>query len=220
MWLQQRFSWLVIVFSMGLVACTSNKIVKTYPGDIQDKNSIAVLSAPENITILSVNGKDMQQYLLSNLNVNYGLKVGENLVVFKYESIWSRAKKDEVTGSRVDVVESEPLEVLIQAEAGEHYSFSFMPATNVREAKSLVNDFSAQVLDENKNLVAESAALGTYQQAMQDKEKAKQAEILESQTLQASSSDPGQSVLDKLKQIWPTASSDEKKAFLVWVFQK
>lgn len=211
---------LILIFSLTMVACSSNKVVKTYDGKALANESIAVLNAPENITVLSVNGKDVQQYLLSNLNVNYGLKPGENLVVFKYESIWSKAKRDEESGSRVDIVESEPLEVLIKARAGVDYHFNFLPAKNVREAKELAAAFSAQILDENKGLVAESVALNTY---LNEKESvAQQEEKLYQENKVAENNQSkaeDKTVLDSLKEIWPTASADEKKAFLVWVFQ-
>ena len=211
---------LILMFSLTIVACSSNKIVKTYDGKALANESIAILNAPENITVLSVNGNDVQQYLLSNLAVNYGLKPGDNLVVFKYESIWSKVKRDEESGSRVDVVESEPLEVLIQAIAGADYNFNFVPAKNIREAKELADDFSVQILDKNKNLVAESVALNTYLSkkaslAQEEKKMFREDEVKEKHNINAGNI----TVLESLKEIWPTASADEKKAFLVWVFQ-
>tara|TARA_R110001592_G_scaffold177076_2_gene417260 strand:- start:63532 stop:64188 length:657 start_codon:yes stop_codon:yes gene_type:complete len=215
-----RFSSKALMLFMSLIlfACASDKIVKTYEGKIMPEDAIAVLTAPENITLLSVNGVEVQQYLLSNLDVNYALKAGENLIVFRYESIWSTAKRDQETGARVDVVESEPLEVRIVAKPGAKYNFSFLPVDNVREAKKLASDFVVQVLDEQKNLVAESVALNTYQK---EKERVLQQEktpVLEKQTTLKNTQD--QSVIDRLKAIWSSASADEKKAFLVWVFQK
>lgn len=137
------FRVFVLLISLTLLGCTSDKIVKTYDGKVLAKDEVAVLTAPQNITLLSVNGKEVQQYLLSNLDVNYALKAGENLVVFKYESIWSKAKRDEETGARVDVVESEPLEVRIMSKPGAKYNFSFVPASNLREAKELAATFVA-----------------------------------------------------------------------------
>lgn len=208
-----RFSSLalMLVISLVLFGCASDKIVKTYKGKVLADDDIAVLTAPENITLLSVNGHGVQQYLLSNLSVNYGLKEGENLVVFKYESIWSKAKRDEETGSRVDVVESQPLEVLIQATPGAKYNFNFEPAVNIREAKILASNFVAQVVDENKKLITESVALNTYQ-------KTKDA-LVQEQKVSASDGLGSVSVIEQLKQLWPSATAEEKKAFLAWVFK-
>tara|TARA_R110001592_G_scaffold272481_1_gene539252 strand:+ start:7186 stop:7851 length:666 start_codon:yes stop_codon:yes gene_type:complete len=218
-----RLGFRALMFFMSLIlfGCASDKIVKTYEGKVLPQDAIAVLTAPENITVLSVNGVGVQEYLLSSLNVNYGLKAGENLVVFKYASIWSRAKKDQETGLRVDVVESDPLEVLIGARPGAKYNFNFLPANNVREAKELASAFAAQVIDAQKNLVAESVALNTFQSAKDKLQLKEQALMLEKEANKhvVLSSD-GASVIDQLKAIWPSANADEKKEFLVWVFQK
>jgi uncharacterized protein YccT (UPF0319 family) len=210
-----RFSLpaLMLLISFVLFGCTSDKIVKTYKGKILSKDAIAVLTAPENITLLSVNGSDVQQYLLSNLSVNYGLKSGENLVVFKYESIWSKAIRDKETGSRVDVVTSQPLEVLISATPGAKYNFNFVPASNVREAKILAANFVAQVVDENKNLITESVALNTYQKEKDALVQGQKVKGIINEGLGSVS------VIEQLKQLWPLASAAEKKAFLVWVFE-
>ena len=210
-----RFSLpaLMLLISFVLFGCTSDKIVKTYKGKILSEDAIAVLTAPENITLLSVNGSDVQQYLLSNLSVNYGLKSGENLVVFKYESIWSKAIRDKETGSRVDVVTSQPLEVLISATPGAKYNFNFVPASNIREAKILAANFVAQVVDENKNLITESVALNTYQKEKDALVQGQKVKGIINEGLGSVS------VIEQLKQLWPLASAAEKKAFLVWVFE-
>lgn len=211
---------LMLFMSLILLACTSGKIVKTYEGKVLPQAEVAVLTASENISIQSVNGVEVQQYLLSNLEVNYGLKAGENLIVFQYESIWSKAKKDEETGSRVDVVKSKPLEVRIVAKPGAKYTFSFMPASNVREAKQLASSFEAQIVDEQKNLVAESVALNTHKKEQEQLMAKEQSLLLEARVAKSQALGTDKMlVIDQLKAIWPSASAEEKKAFLVWVFQ-
>lgn len=218
-----RFSLRALMLFMSLIlfGCASDRVVKAYEGEVLSKETIAVLTAPENITLLSVNGIAVQQYLLSNLEVNYGLKAGKNLVVFKYESLWAKAKKSQETDSHVDVVESEPLEVLITAKPGAKYNFSFLPPNNVREAKELALAFKVTVVDDKKKLIAEPVALNTYKTAKDKVLQEEQALLLGkgSKALAAGKSN-GVSVIDQLKMIWPNASADEKKAFLVWVFQK
>lgn len=211
---------IIFLISLALLGCATGKVVKTYEGKALPDDAIAILTAPENITLISVNGVEVQQYLLSNLKVNYGLKAGENLVVFKYESIWSKAKKDQETGARVDVVESEPMEVLIPAKPGGKYNFSFVPAENIREAKILASHFSAQVIDQNKNLVTTAVALNTHQKAKDALLQEQQALLLSKQNdLSVPKSVGSEAVINQLKQLWLAADADEKKAFLAWVFQ-
>jgi uncharacterized protein YccT (UPF0319 family) len=204
-----------------LSACSSNKLVKTYPGEQLTEQAVGVLIAPEQITVLSVNGSPVTQYLLSNLEVRYALKEGENLVVFQYESIWSRARRDEETGSRVNVVKSEPLEVLIDVKAGEHYRFNFSPVSNQKEAEALAESFIARIVDAQRNLVAESVAAGTYEQAELMRVKTEKT-LLANKSAEKSEASLAETetVIDRLKALWGEASSEEKKAFMVWVFQE
>ena len=87
--------------------------------------------------------------------------------------------------------------------------------------------FVAQVVDEKKNLIAESVPFTDYQKSLaeqQAKEKALELDKTVAQrTSEAGAIDEDMnnlSTLERLKLIWPNASADEKKAFLVWVFQK
>ena len=212
--------FLVAFTVMVIQGCASDKIVKTYDGAVISSQEVAVLTAPENITLLSVNDKDVPQYLLSNLETKYGLKPGENIVVFKYNSIWSKAKKDQETGARVDVVESLPLEVKIQAMPGKLYTFSYLPADNLGEAKVLAETFVAKVIDQNKNMIAESVPLNTYKQEKAQQLALEQAELLAKKEKNVSiANNEAQTITDKLKALWSKANADEKKAFLVWAFQ-
>ena len=138
-----NFKILSLACVLVLTACSTNKIVQTYDGAVLPNKAISILTAPENIILLSVNGQAVPQYMLSNLEVNYGLKAGENLIVFQYESIWSKAKKDDETGSRVELIKSDPLAVVIPALAGKNYNFNWFIC-----ARSSLNQFlmSPQIL--------------------------------------------------------------------------
>ena len=91
----------------------------------------------------------------------------------------------------------------------------------------MATQFVAQVVDEKKNLIAESVPFTDYQKNLaeqQAKEKALELDKTVAQrTSGAGAFDEDMnnlSTLERLKLIWPNASADEKKAFLVWVFQK
>lgn len=211
---------LMLLISIVLFGCASDKVVKTYQGKVLSEDVIAVLTAPENITLLSVNGVEVQQYLLSNLSVNYALKPGENLIAFKYKSIWSKVKRDQETGARVDVVESQPLEVLISATSGAKYNFSVAMPSNLKEARILADDFVAKVVDENNNIVAESSILGGHQKSGAALLAGQKEPLLDDKIDGANKeSQEGVSVIEQLKRLWPNANANERKEFLSWVFQ-
>jgi len=157
---------------------------------------------------LSINGKKMKKYLLSDLNVNYGLKPGENLVVFQHKSVWAKAVRENRDAPRSETVVSEPKEVLVLAKAGERLNFKFQNGNNLREAKAFAEIFEAEVIDSKSNTIAQSAEVGTYAIANAEE---KLTSLPETSNLQT---------LDALKVLWKTTSADEKKAFLAWAFQK
>jgi len=203
----------VILSILFIVACSSGRIVKTYEGDTLAAMQLSVLTAPENIVVLSINGKAVTNYLLSDIEVNYGLKPGENLVVFQYESIWGKAMRGNEDAPRAEKIVSDSKEVLIHAKAGEQLNFRFKVVQNVREAKSLASVFEAEIIDSQLNVVAVSTEAGVYE-ALKAKEKIameKNKVLPETSNLQA---------LDALKVLWKSANADEKKSFLVWAFQK
>lgn len=204
---------LLVLSVLFLVGCSSGKIVKSYEGEELTVEQLAVLTAPENIVVLSINGKKVKRYLLSDLNVRYGLKPGKNIIVFQHESVWAKAIREEQDAPRSVKVTSEPKEVLLNVKAGEKLTFSFKNGANIREAKILAKAFQADVVDSGLNIVAQSAALGTYQETSNGKLSAEKI----TQSLAGTAE---LQTLDALKVLWETATTNEKKAFLAWAFQK
>jgi len=197
------FSLLVFLVVSG---CSTGRLVKTYEGAILNDSEVGKLTAPENISLISVNGQALPSYLLPNLNVNYALETGENVVVFQYESVWGKAKKGE-NGARSESVVSEQKEVLIDVVPGEAYTFSYLKPSNVREARKFADDFSVSVYDAGNNLVAESKQLNYHALLSQSLVKGEVVARV------------GDAV-DKLKLLWSTVTAEEKKVFLAWVFQE
>jgi uncharacterized protein YccT (UPF0319 family) len=202
---------LLMLSVLFLSACSTGKIIKTYDGDVLLVEELAVLIAPENIVVLSVNGNKVVRYLLSDLNVSYGLKPGENLVVFQYESVWAKATREDPDAPRSVKITSQPKEVLVNAKAGEKLSFRFKAVDNVRDAEILAETFEAVLLDSKLNIVAQSTEVGSHEDH-KVKAKAVAEELTQENTeLQT---------LDALKVLWAAATADEKKVFLSWAFQK
>jgi uncharacterized protein YccT (UPF0319 family) len=199
---------LLILSMLFLMACSTGKIVKTYEGDALSAEQLTVLIAPENIVVLSVNGNRVKRYLLSDLNVSYGLKPGENLVVFQYESVWAKTIREDKDAPRSVKITSEPKEVLIDAKAGEKLHFRFKDSENVREARALSEVFEAELIDSKLNVIAQSTNVGSH-----ENHKAEEKNIAQTQTSDLAT-------VDALKVLWGAASAEEKKTFLSWAFQK
>ncbi len=226
-----------VALLLVLAGCSGNKIVPTYGGTKLPKEQVAVLTAGENISVLEVNGEPVPKYLLSNIEVKYGLKPGPNRILFQYRSVWANHQRDE-DGPRAVEVSSAPREVNVLANAGDTLYFDYASAGNVREARALAENFKARVRNARGDVVAES------QMPVPEEEQvaispgpdesagesglmgAEGAVLVTPQSLAATRAAPAASAptgalpaLEGLKVLWNQASNDEKKAFLKWAFQ-
>jgi uncharacterized protein YccT (UPF0319 family) len=207
----------LFVFIPLLVACSTGKIVQTYDGEVLLSEQLAVLMAPANISIVSVNGRSVPTYLLSSIDTNYGLKVGENRIVFKYESIWGRAVKRNNDESRAESVTSELQVVMVSAKPGKRYLFDFVRPNNVREAKAFVSDVLINIFDENNVLVAESAA---YIESLPAGLETNNSGALLAEAVGNAEKGEEVSTIVALKALWRSATETERKAFLAWAFKE
>lgn len=223
---------IVVILAVILTACSSGTIVKTYEGEKLQAQSLAVLTAPEYISLVSVNGKRVPKYLLSSINTNYGLKPGINVVVFEYESVWAKAAVGS-EGARSELVSSGRKEVVIDAIAGENYNFDFAKASNVRDAKVLAENFSAQVVNASGAVIAQSTEPGIYKTATKPASVVATPVVTElaaensvgvtaapvPQPVAADQASQALPTIEGLKVLWKNASAEEKKSFLKWAFQ-
>lgn len=212
----------VCVLMSFLVACsTSNRLVKTYDGETLPSSQLATLIAPENIAIISVNGKDVPNYLLSDLNTKYALKPGFNHVVFNYESVWAKPGIRANDGPASEKTESKPMFVSFDARLGEQYDFSFQDATKLKEARALSERFSADLID-GKGAVVTTSKLFEGKLSSEDSLSLVQTLVsslqAKSSSHDADSAEP--SNLSNLKILWQQASPAERKAFLAWAFKE
>jgi uncharacterized protein YccT (UPF0319 family) len=201
----------LLVSALFLVACSTGQVVKTYEGEALGVEQQAILMAPENIVVLSINGKKMKNYLLSDLNTSYGLKPGKNLVVFRSESVWAKAIREERDAPRSERIVSEPKEIMLNVKAGDKLSFKFERGRNAREARVLAEGFKADVIDSKFNIVATSVESGTFKTLRGENNNESSKLMAETSALQT---------LDALKVLWSAATAEEQKSFLSWAFQK
>lgn len=220
MFIKLRLGVLALL-SLLLVACSSGKIIKTYEGEALANEQVAVLTAPDNISLISVNGKRVPKYLLSTINVNYGLKPGVNVVVFEYESVWAVPKKGDSLPS--ELVQSGRKEVVIDALAGERYNFTFDQVENLAQARELASNFVAELVDSHANVVATSTDQGVYAPPVvtpSNQGLTGQAMVSNRRHDDNRRANSDLPTLEALKVLWKRASADDKKAFLEWAFEK
>ena len=242
-WIHRFQAAAVMATIMGLLSgCSASPTVRTWDGPSRDSSQLAVLHAPENVKLLSVDGKSMDSYLLQDLAVDYTLLPGSHVLVYKYRSIWATHGNPGSGNSRVDVVESAPRQSTLNAVAGAEYHFSFTDAEDKSGAQQLAESFSPVLVNQNDNVVARAQ---TYEAGSQvatttnapdsgvtgpapmpvvpqsaSTTSAPMANAGSAAAPSAPAAMPGNDLptLDAMKMLWKQASSEDKKAFLKWAF--
>lgn len=224
-----------LAFAMVLAGCgTTFKSVQTWEGPSAERNQIAVLEKPGSVKVLSVNGRDMENFLMDDIELNYELLPGQNTVVFTQKTIWAKKGVVENGESKVTVVETDPQQVVINAQAGESYSFVLPQPQTQREAERIAENYQATIVNSNSRQVAQSSdyvapepQLPTLNSSGQQvtatpapaPNAAATAGAASASTAVAPSPANGLPTLEGLKLLWERASKEEKKDFLRWAFQ-
>ena len=209
-----RFSAMALVAMVLLAGCSSTMSnVQTWEGGAVDSSQAAVLESPGEIRVQQVNGRKLGNFLMDDLALNYELLPGENQVVFTYKTIWAKSGVVRNGESKVHVVETAPQAVMINAQAGDAYRFSFEPPANKSDAEAFANNFTADVVDGSGNVVATASAwdgqpAGTRTAARAPVGSGGEGESADSM-----------GTLGELKSLWGQANEEERRAFLRWAFE-
>lgn len=204
-----------ILISLFLVGCASSVTrVDTWQGSPAGAEDPAVLKAPGEIQVLSVNGQNMTNFLIDDLALDYGLLPGENEVVFTYKTIWAKAGVVRNGESKVHIVESAPQVARFEATAGSVYEFDYAVPGSRQEAEALMADFSADIVTAGGQSVATSSAWDG------------RSTVARARTpVPAASGDMASAVagegttLEQLQALWAEATEEEKRTFLRWAFE-
>ncbi len=202
---------LVVLASVALVGCSSALTsVQTWDGAAADADQVAVLKAPGSIKVMQVNGRQVGNFLMDDLALDYQLLPGENTVVVTHKTIWAKNTVAKDVESKVQTVVSEPRQFVLNARAGDVYRFDIPELANRAEAEAFAANFDGRIVNQSGRVVAEAsspeAVAVTPSAAPQ---------------VEAGKLETGEPInrLDALKQIWGQASSDEKREFLRWAFE-
>ncbi|WP_152208355.1 DUF2057 family protein [Marinobacter changyiensis] len=212
---------LVLLTSVALVGCsTAMKSVQTWEGAAADADQVAVLEAPGSIQVVRVNGRQVGNFLMDDLALDYQLLPGENTVVVTHKTIWAKNTVVRNGESKVHTVKSEPQQFVLNARAGEVYRFEIPELANREEAEAFAANFDGRIVDQSGRVVAEASKPATSPRpALPVLERSPEAvAVTPAATPTAQSGEPINR-LDALKQIWGQASGEEKREFLRWAFE-
>lgn len=200
-----------------LAGCSSTlSRVQTWDGAGVDASQVAVLRTPGEIQVVEVNGREVGNFLMDDLALDYELLPGSNKVVFKYKTIWAKATGRDNDESNVNTVESGLQQVVIEARAGDVYNFVLPEPQNRREAEVMIRNFRTQVVNESGAVVANS-------QRYQATAPVAQVAPVTAGAVAGAAAVPvapggDLNALDALKVLWERASAEDKREFLRWAF--
>ncbi|KPQ26842.1 MAG: putative protein conserved in bacteria (DUF2057) [Marinobacter excellens HL-55] len=204
---------LALVLSFTLAGCASSLTrIDTWQGTPAEGQNPAVLKAPGEIKVVSVNGRSMTNFLMDDLALDYGLLPGENDVVFTYKTIWAKAGVVRNGESKVHTVVSELQRVSFEAQPGVVYQFELDKPSSRQEAEAMMADFSA-------NIVSDTGEIAGRSELWDGNAMAEAARTPLSSSSGIGSSEVEGSALDRLKSLWSEASEEEKRTFLRWAFE-
>ncbi len=231
----------LLVTALVVAGCSSSSLrsIQTWDGPSAQAGQVAILEKPESIKILSVNGREVNSYLMDDIELRYELLPGQNTVAFTYKTVWANQRSSQDEGSKVNVIETDPLQVVINAQAGRTYQFVVPKASSQREAERMAQNMQIRVVDEQNRQVAVS---GDYVAPKPQLPQLPQAPASDTAQTVAPAATAGAAVgaaaasssgsapavpsaaeglptLEGLKLLWERASKEEKKNFLRWAFQ-
>lgn len=224
--LQTRRGALVIVAmvaSLLLSACGSSplKSIQTWEGQAAEPGQVAVLKAPGDITVRSVNGREVGNFLMDDLALDYELLPGRNTIVFVHETIWAKKTVVRDGESKVNKVTSGPRQVVIDAKPGEVYTFELPELSDRQEAEAFADDFNVKVTNQAGRVVASSQAYQSKPPSLPRLAQAEEAPASGAESQETTAGQTGERLpaLDALKVMWERASAEEKREFLRWAFE-
>lgn len=212
-----RSSVAAIVVALALTGCSSTMSnVKTWQGEAAESSETAVMEAPGEIQVQQVNGRDLGNFLMDDLALDYELLPGENQVVFTYKTIWAKSGVVRNGESKVHVVETAPQAVTLDAQPGETYQFSFQAPGSRNEAEAFANEFTADIVNASGEVVATA---GAWDGSSSEPSRPVRTSVAsEGGDTDSESSGEG-STLEQLKTLWGEADEEERRAFLRWAFE-
>lgn len=211
------------LLALVVAGCSSTLTrIQTWEGAAADDGAVAVLRAPGEIQVSQVNGRDVGNFLMDDLALDYELLPGRNVVVFKYKTIWAKGAGVENGESKVAVIETPPQQVIINARAGEQYEFVLPEPGSRRQAEALSRNFRTQISNSGGAIVATS---GRHEPAVSvagtpSATTPAGTPVAGAPVSAAPQSMPGGDLpaLEAMKVLWERASAEDKREFLRWAF--
>ena len=217
-----RRGWLLALLLPCAAACTSAPL-QLYEGPARDAAMLAVVTMPEQLELLRLNGAEVpaSRGLWQHGEQRLQLLPGHYELLVFYREFWD-------VGSQEQVLRSDPARFVIDAAAGGHYRIDYARTRNVREAERLQADFHGWVDDAQGRRQASTpsdlvfrrdwtAALGGGGQLLaRSPQAASVPAAIPAGAASAMTAAPASTLTD-MQDWWKRASTQQRSAFLQWL---
>lgn len=204
---KRNAAWGLAAALAVLTGCAASGPLKTYEGPARAATETAIVTAPEQIEVMSIDGREPPPNFLRS-QTQLALLPGEHVLSLRYVELF------QLTADDHDVVRSRQAALRFSARAGGRYRLELPPGKmNHEAAQEFAKAPSFKLVSAQDDVVTESTPIKSYAEASLIDTIGKAFE---------SQGEPERPVtnLDLLKDVWGRSSEDEKKAFRSWLDQQ
>lgn len=206
--MRQMKQKVVLMMALGVVlaGCTAPGPVKVYEGTVRRQAELALISVPEQIEVMAIDGREPPPSFLKS-RVVLALLPGEHVFSLRYVELF------QITADEHDVVRSRQAALRFTAVAGSEYTLEVPKQANRDAARKFAKDPQFQLRNSRDGSVTDSAAIKSYAEASLIDTISKAFEA---------NSGGAQAVtnLDLLKDVWVRATPEERNTFRTWLDQQ
>lgn len=193
----------VLAAAVALSGCASQGPLKAYDGPPRTVAEVAILAAPEQVEVMSIDGREPPPGFLRS-QTRLALLPGEHVLSLRYVELFPIGSDDH------EVIRSKQAALRFRAEPGRQYRID-VPALPGREAaRAFARDPQFRLVDEQDGQVTESVAIRSYAEAS----------LIDTigKAFEGRDAAPGPvTSLDLLKDVWSRSSAEEREAFRNWI---
>lgn len=196
----------VAALLIGMAGCsTTSAPVKLYDGATRPAIELALVSVPEEIEVMSVDGHEPPPSFLKS-RVQLALLPGEHVFSLRYVELF------QLNADEHDVVRSKQAALRFTAAAGAEYRLQIPKQTGVEVARKFAKDPQFALVNVKEGGSVQSTAIKSYAEAS----------LIDTITkaFDGSAKEEAEGPVtnvDLLKDVWGRASTEERAAFRRWL---
>ncbi|MBP7178697.1 MAG: DUF2057 domain-containing protein [Moraxellaceae bacterium] len=203
-----KWSWVVPTIVL-LAGCAAPGTVRLYDGEARQPAEVALISAPEQVQVMALDGVEPTG-LLRQHSQSLELLPGEHVLTLRYVQLF------QINASEHEVVRSRQAALRFTAVAGTEYRLEMDKQPSLDAARKFAKAPQFRLINNANETVGQSTAIKSYAEASLIDTITKAFESTQNSDAQTQA----QTHLDLLKDVWGRATPDEREAFQLWLTQQ